>query len=71
MNSFNSIASIFGANKLLASVSPGGPGITGSTFIGAVEQLAEVAGIMIFEADSDKGNNFQETNDANTFLTST
>lgn len=70
VNSFNNIASIFGANKLLASVSPGGPGITGSTFIGAVEQLAEVAGIMIFEADSDKLNNFQETNDANTFLTS-
>ncbi|KAG0566943.1 hypothetical protein M758_7G092200 [Ceratodon purpureus] len=69
VNSFNDVATTFGADKLLASVEPGKT-ISGQEFIGAVQQISQLAGIMIFEADADKTNGFQETNNANAFLTS-
>lgn len=73
VNKFNDVATTFDASKLLASVNVDGSsdaGLTGSDFIGAVEQLTTYAGIMIWEADDSKSNGFQMEQDAATLLTS-
>jgi hypothetical protein len=73
VNKFNDVGTTFDASKLLGSVNVDGSsdaGLTGSDFIGAVEQLTTYAGIMIWEADDSKSNGFQMEQDAATLLTS-
>lgn len=70
VSEFNDVANTFGASKLLASVEANGRGLQGSDFIGAVQQLPEVAGIMVFDVDNDKSQGFATTQAAATFLTS-
>lgn len=67
---FNDVANTFGASKLLASVEANGRGLQGQDFIGAVQQLSEVAGIMVFDVDTDEGQQFATTQAAATFLAS-
>lgn len=70
VNKFNDVATTFGSDKLLASVEVSGRGLQGQDFIGAVQQLSSVAGIMIFNVDHDKATGFATTKDSATFLTS-
>lgn len=69
VSKFNDVATTFGASKLLASAAVG-RGLQGTDFIGSVQQLPQVAGIMIFDVDHDKAQGFSLTQSAATFLTS-